>query len=99
MATDVALTPETMVQTAKALDTESRHLAAALAQLESRVRSLEANWDGAAKEAYAEAQRAWSTALADMTTILARIARETEQTAEGFVTVDEGAARRFPKHA
>jgi 6 kDa early secretory antigenic target len=99
MATDLSLTPENLHHAATALDAESRHLAEALAQLESRVRSLEANWDGAAKEAYAEAQRAWSAALADMTTILGRIARETQQTAEGFVADDERAADRFPHRA
>ncbi|TPW77842.1 WXG100 family type VII secretion target [Schumannella soli] len=90
-----SVTPETLREVAASLGQESRHLAGVLGDLEQRVRALEANWDGAARQAYTEAQRSWSVSINDMTSILGQIGRSTEAIAAGYVSSDKSSAKRF----
>lgn len=92
---DFSVTPETLRTVASSLASESTHLDDVLGALSQRVGSLESNWDGAAREAYAQAQRDWTAALDDMRGILARIARSTLQMADGYVSDDKAVAANF----
>ncbi|TPW76745.1 WXG100 family type VII secretion target [Schumannella sp. 10F1B-5-1] len=92
---DFSVTPEVLREVAASLGAESRHLAGVLGDLEQRVKALEGGWDGAARQAYSEAQRGWSAAITDMTSILGQIGQRTEQIAEGYVADDKASAKRF----
>ncbi|GAB3400560.1 hypothetical protein GCM10027515_08500 [Schumannella luteola] len=91
-----SVTPETLREVAASLGQESRHLAGVLGDLEQRVRALESNWDGAARQAYSEAQRSWSVSINDMTSILGQVGSATEEIAAGYVSSDKASAKRFP---
>jgi 6 kDa early secretory antigenic target len=93
--TDFDVTPEALRTVAASLDAEGQHLDDVLAALAQRVASLEADWDGAARDAYAQAQRDWTAALADMRAILGRVARSTVQMADGYAGDDKAAATHF----
>jgi 6 kDa early secretory antigenic target len=95
MTTDFSVTPEALRTASASLAAESRHLDEVLAGLTQRVNVLQANWDGAAQQAYAQAQRDWSTALDDMRAILGSISTATADIAEGYVTDDKNSAARF----
>jgi WXG100 family type VII secretion target len=92
---DFAVTPETLRVVASSLADESRHLDQVLGALSQRVGSLEENWDGAARDAYATAQRDWTAALDDIRSILGRIAQSTRQMADGYADDDVSAAAHF----
>jgi 6 kDa early secretory antigenic target len=96
---DLSVTPEVLRATATALSGESKNLDAILASLTQRVDVLQANWDGAARQAYAEAQRTWSAALDDMRDVLGRMASSTLEIADGYDHDDHRAAGRFTHQA
>jgi len=92
---DVSVRPEGLHETARALRTQSAQLENILASLAQRVNGLEAHWDGAARQAYSQAQREWSAALGDMTSVLASVANATDDFAGGYVHDDKASAQRF----
>jgi 6 kDa early secretory antigenic target len=96
---DLAVTPEVLRTTAHALSGESKNLDDILAALTQRVNVLQANWDGNARAAYADAQRQWSAALDDMREVLGRIATSTLDIADGYTGADRKAAGRFTHRA
>lgn len=52
------------------IKTGGNQLATTLSELEGKLKALEADWDGDAKEAYRVAQVQWNTALTDMKSLL-----------------------------
>jgi 6 kDa early secretory antigenic target len=93
--TDFTVTHDTLRHVAQSLDTESKHLADVLAALDQRVQTLQGDWSGEARDAYAAAQRDWTAALADMQSVLGRIAQSTVQIADGYVEDDDRASKSF----
>jgi WXG100 family type VII secretion target len=66
-----------------------------LGQLEADARPLVATWDGQAQQAYADRQRKWSTAAADLKHILREIKLAVSQSAQDYATTEGNAERRF----
>ena len=52
-------------------------------------------WDGAAREAYHQAQRDWNDKLQEMNQILGQISQATSQIAQQYVESDARSAGRF----
>ncbi len=55
-----------------------------LDRLERDAAPLVASWDGAAKDAYAERQRRWTTAAHDLRTMLAAVKKAIDQSAQDY---------------
>ena len=66
-----------------------------LDELERKVGTLRASWNGEAQTAYDEAQRKWDKSIAELQQLLERIASKTSEISQGYVDTDNQAARRF----
>ena len=92
---DFDVTPDALRASAAALTDESGRLEDILAALAQRVQTLEGDWNGAARDAYAQAQSDWTEALDDLRTLLASIAERTVEIADGYDADDKASAARF----
>jgi 6 kDa early secretory antigenic target len=75
----------------KALNT----LQAQLSQLERDAGPLVATWSGAAQAAYAERQRRWTAASADLANILRNIKIAVDESAADYQDTERKAQQRF----
>ena len=66
-----------------------------LEDLDNKVSRLKQQWDGSAKEAYAQAQQNWNRNLAEVEQILGNIATATSEISNGYSTSDQHAAGFF----
>ena len=73
----------------------SRLSSSELDTLDTQVKSLIEQWDGAAREAYHQAQRDWNGKLQEMNQILGQISQATSQIAQQYVESDARSAGRF----
>lgn len=94
---DLSITPAPLTASAGELRRESQRIEGALRALEQEANRLRGNWDGAARVAYDNAQRAWSMEFEHMKAVLANIASATESIAEDYVTTDRNAAKLFQR--
>lgn len=92
---DLRVSPAGLSEASQALRSESQRIEGALLGLEQEANRLRANWDGAAKIAYDNAQREWSASFAEMKQVLASIANATQQIAENYVETDKRNAKLF----
>jgi len=66
-----------------------------LSQLEAFARPLVETWEGRAQSAYAERQKKWSTASADLKNILRDIKIAVDQSAQDYQATEGKAETRF----
>ena len=66
-----------------------------LDELDSEVGKLRASWNGAAQQAYDDAQRKWTQSITDLNTLLEQIAARTEDIANHYTQSDQTSAGRF----
>lgn len=70
-------------------------LRAKLDEAESVGGALSAEWDGAAKEAYAERQQRWRNASEDLSNILRQIKGAVDESAADYSATERAATQRF----
>jgi WXG100 family type VII secretion target len=70
-------------------------LARQLHELEAAARPLVSDWTGSAQQAYAQRQRQWRQASADLTLMLRDIKRALDDSAVGYHDAEVSNARRF----
>ncbi|MEV6491468.1 WXG100 family type VII secretion target [Actinoplanes sp. NPDC051633] len=85
-----------------ALQNASADIQKALSELQSQLGQLErdagplvATWEGEAKAAYAERQRKWSQASADLSEILRNIKVAVDESAADYTDTERKATQRF----
>ena len=66
-----------------------------LGQLERDAAPLVATWEGEAQAAYAERQRKWTTASADLSEILRNIKVAVDESAADYTDTERKATQRF----
>jgi WXG100 family type VII secretion target len=66
-----------------------------LEELEGEIAALQGSWDGKAREAYQEAQRAWTEESRRLQELAVQIARATGEIASGYDSFDAKAASQF----
>ena len=74
---------------------DAKGIAQELDNLDTQVKSLIEQWDGAAREAYHQAQRDCNGKLQEMNQILGQISQATSQIAQQYVESDARSAGRF----
>lgn len=92
---DFEVTTESLDAVAARLRTESGVIKAALDELDQKVKTLEHDWDGAARDAYAKAHAQWTAKFSEMNTILNGIADTTEKVAAHYANAGSAAARKL----
>lgn len=83
----------------EALANNIRHgadgIQAQLDELDAKVNQLRQSWDGAAQQAYTQAQAKWTADLNDVRNILNQIASATSQISSSYTASDHKAAGFF----
>lgn len=92
---DMSVSPAALTESAAQLRRESQRIEVALRALEQEANRLRGNWDGAARVAYDNAQRQWSSTFEQMKAVLANIAAATENISDGYVETDRTSAKLF----
>ena len=95
MDATTSITPAQVVALAEQISNGAKGIQQKLDDLDAKVNTLRASWDGAAQEAYDQAQLKWTKQLNDLNTLLAKIATTTVQLSNGYVDRDKASAGRF----
>ncbi|PAU68915.1 WXG100 family type VII secretion target [Bifidobacterium criceti] len=95
MVGSISVRPEMVGQLSNEIANDSKGISQELDTLDSQVRSLIDQWDGAAREAYYRAQTDWNKKIQEMNQILAQISSTTQQIADQYVESDNRSAARF----
>ncbi|PWD50524.1 WXG100 family type VII secretion target [Serinibacter arcticus] len=74
------------------ITTGANGIASTLADLEGKLKNLEADWDGDAKEAYRVAQAQWNGALEDMKALLLQVGTTVTNSHDAYKGVEGKAA-------
>ncbi|WP_036283648.1 WXG100 family type VII secretion target [Microbacterium luticocti] len=90
-----SVNPEQVVTLAGNIRNGAQGIGQELEQLDRAVATLRGSWDGAAQEAYGEAQRKWRQSLSSMNQLLEQIAHKTEEMSHGYVHSDKKSSGRF----
>ena len=77
------------------IKTKSGQIEGHLGDLDRKVATLKANWDGEAKEAYERAQREWSVQITEMNALLARVGGKLVEISNDYSAIDRRGAGRF----
>ncbi|MEV8250203.1 WXG100 family type VII secretion target [Microbacterium sp. NPDC076768] len=91
----MSVRPEQVSALAGQIRSGSQGIRSELDRLESEVGKLRASWDGAAQQAYDQAQAKWNRSLSEMQQLLTQIAGKTEEISGQYVSTDRSAAGRF----
>ena len=95
MVSSFSVRPEQVDVLSADIANDAKGIAQELDNLDTQGKSLIEQWDGAAREAYHQAQRAWHGKLQEMNQILGQISRATSQIAQQYVESDARSAGRF----
>ncbi len=95
MVSSFSVRPEQVDVLSTDIANDAKGIAQELDNLDAQVKSLIEQWDGAAREAYHQAQRDWNGKLQEMNQILGRISQTTSQIAQQYVESDTRSAGRF----
>ncbi|PLS27372.1 protein-PII uridylyltransferase [Bifidobacterium anseris] len=95
MVGSISVRPQMVGQLSNDIANDSKGISQELDTLDSQVRSLIDQWDGAAQEAYYRAQIEWNKKIQEMNQILAQISTTTQQIADQYVESDNRSAARF----
>ncbi len=91
----MSVNPAQVSALAGQIRTGSQNIRSTLDTLESEVNKLKGAWSGEALESYNQAQRKWTTSVAEMQQLLTAIADKTEQISQQYTQTDSSAAGRF----
>jgi WXG100 family type VII secretion target len=91
------VSPSEVIQLSELIGSKSAAISATLDTLDSKVRQLEANWDGDSKEAYAHAQRQWKQQIAQMNELLTRVSGKLVEISTEYGETDRRNAGRFTR--
>jgi early secretory antigenic target protein ESAT-6 len=75
----------------------SQQISGHLTELDGKVKQLQANWDGEAKQAYEIAQKQWNDQVTEMNALLGRVSGKLVEIAQGYDATDRRGAGRFAK--
>lgn len=95
MVSSFSVRPEQVDVLSADIANDAKGIAQELDNLDTQVKSLIEQWDGAAREAYHQAQRDWNDKLQEMNQILGQISQATSQIAQQYVESDARSAGRF----
>jgi WXG100 family type VII secretion target len=95
MVSSFSVRPEQVNVLSDDIATNAKGISQELDDLETQVKNLIDQWDGAAREAYYQAQRDWTNKLQEMNQILGQISQVTSQIAQQYVESDAKSAKRF----
>ncbi|MBT1181087.1 WXG100 family type VII secretion target [Bifidobacterium sp. CP2] len=95
MVGSISVRPQMVDTLSSDIANDAQGIAQELDTLDSEVRSLIDQWDGAAQEAYHRAQTDWTNKLQEMNQILGQISQATSQIAQQYVESDNRSAQRF----
>lgn len=87
--------PARLSQLAESIKSNSDKIGQELEQLGSAVSKLRGQWSGEAQVSYDQAQRNWNQQIGEMNALLAQISGKTNEIAQGYVSTDAAAAKRF----
>ena len=90
----MSVRPEQVNALAAQIRSGSQGIRSELDRLESEVGKLRAAWDGAAQQAYDQAQAKWNRSLSEMQQLLTQIAGKTEEISGQYVLPDTSAGGR-----
>ena len=95
MVSSFSVRPEQVDVLSADIANDAKGIAQELDNLDTQVKSLIEQWDGASREAYHQAQRDWNGKLQEMSQILGQISQATSQIAQQYVESDARSAGRF----
>lgn len=95
MVSSFSVRPEQVDVLSADIANDAKGIAQELDNLDTQVKSLIEQWDGAAREACHQAQRDWNGKLQEMNQILGQISQATSQIAQQYVESDARSAGRF----
>lgn len=95
MVSSFSVRPEQVDVLSADIANDAKGIAQELDNLDTQVKSLIEQWDGAVREAYHQAQRDWNGKLQEMNQILGQISQATSQIAQQYVESDARSAGRF----
>ena len=95
MVSSFSVRPEQVDVLSADIANDAKGIAQELDNLDTQVKSLIEQWDGAVREAYHQAQRDWNGKLQEMNQILRQISQATSQIAQQYVESDARSAGRF----
>lgn len=95
MVSSFSVRPEQVDVLSADIANDAKGIAQELDNLDTQVKSLIEQWDGAAREAYHQAQCDWNGKLQEMNQILGQISQATSQIAQQYVESDARSAGRF----
>ena len=95
MVSSFSVRPEQVDVLSADIANDAKGIAQELDNLDTQVKSLIEQWDGAGREAYHQAQRDWNGKLQEMNQILGQISQATSQIAQQYVESDARSAGRF----
>lgn len=95
MVSSFSVRPEQVDVLSADIANDAKGIAQELDNLDTQVKSLIEQWDGAAREAYHQAQHDWNGKLQEMNQILGQISQATSQIAQQYVESDARSAGRF----
>ena len=95
MVSSFSVRPEQVDVLSADIANDAKGIAQELDNLDTQVKSLIEQWDGAIREAYHQAQRDWNGKLQEMNQILGQISQATSQIAQQYVESDARSAGRF----
>ena len=95
MVSSFSVRPEQVDVLSADIANDAKGIAQELDNLDTQVKSLIEQWDGAVREAYHQAQRDWNGKLQEMNQILGQISQTTSQIAQQYVESDARSAGRF----
>ena len=95
MVSSFSVRPEQVDVLSADIANDAKGIAQELDNLDTQVKSLIEQWNGAVREAYHQAQRDWNGKLQEMNQILGQISQATSQIAQQYVESDARSAGRF----
>lgn len=89
------VSPAEVIALSDDIKTKSGQIEGYLGDLDRKVSTLKASWDGEAKEAYERAQREWSVQITEMNALLARVSGKLVEISNDYAATDRRGAGRF----
>ncbi|MFV0287019.1 MAG: WXG100 family type VII secretion target [Demequina sp.] len=91
----MSVRPEQVTELAGSIRTGATGIRTELDELDKKVATLKASWNGQAQASYDEAERQWNKSISDLQQLLAQIANKTDEISNSYVSTDNQAAKRF----
>lgn len=92
---EVKVTFAELQNTAATISSSATQVGQQLENLKQQVAKVTAGYEGAAKEAYAEKQRQWDTAAADLQAVLSSIGIAVRDAADAYQSAEQANVNRW----